>query len=191
MQNIPQTGTVKWIGIRPERRAPIAVVEEVLTDEAQGLLGDHYSSKNGNRQVTLIQAEHLQAVASMLRLDAIDPALTRRNIVISGVNLLAFNGQRFKIGEAILEMTGQCHPCSRMEENLGPGGYNAMRGHGGITAKVVKEGIIKVGDTVKLYLYCLSLAFSHWHLTYCRQPKDFGEIPMLVEMVCKASFPTS
>ena len=41
-------------------------------------------------------------------------------------------------------------PCSLMEENLGPGGYNTMRGHGGITAAVVQEGEVKFGDSVEL-----------------------------------------
>ena len=78
--------------------------------------------------------------------------LTRRNIVVSGINLLALAKRRFRIGEVVLETTGPCEPCSRMEENLGPGGYNAMRGHGGITARVAKGGTISVGDAVALHI---------------------------------------
>jgi MOSC domain-containing protein YiiM len=147
---LPQTGKVEWIGVRPIKRALPKQVEEVEADERKGLLGDHYSGGSGNRQVTLIQHEHLQGVARMLSLESVDPGLTRRNIVVSGINLLAFKDRRFRIGEAVLEMTGECHPCSRMEENLGPGGYNAMRGHGGITARVVAGGMIRQGDVVRL-----------------------------------------
>jgi MOSC domain-containing protein YiiM len=147
---MPQTGTVKWIGIRPEKRADLQIVDRVVAATDNGLAGDHYSGKSGKRQVTLIQQEHLDAVASIMGQGALDPGLVRRNIVVSGINLLALKERQFQIGEAILEMTGLCHPCSRMEANLGPGGYNAMRGHGGITAKVVRGGEIKKGDVVKL-----------------------------------------
>lgn len=147
---LPQVGRVEWIGIRPERRAPLASVAEVNAATDEGLVGDHYHGKSGKRQVTLIQAEHLAAVGNMLGEAPVDPGLTRRNIVVSGINLLAFSHRRFRVGEAVLEMTGPCEPCSRMEENLGPGGYNAMRGHGGICARVVAEGPIRVGSEVRL-----------------------------------------
>ncbi len=144
------SGKVQAISFRPERREPPQVTQSILAIENEGLEGDHYSKKGGNRQVTLIQAEHLQTVASYLQKEEVDPMLTRRNIVTRGINLLALKDKQFKIGEAILEYTGECHPCSRMEENLGHGGYNAMRGHGGITARVVKSGEIRVGDSLEV-----------------------------------------
>lgn len=151
MDTMPQTGRITWIGIRPERRqAPIAVTTvEALTD--QHLAGDHYAGKPGSkRQVTLIQAEHLTTVAAILNLPHLDPGLIRRNLVVAGLNLLALKDRQFWVGPVLLEYTGLCHPCSRMEENLGAGGYNAMRGHGGITARILQGGAIKVGDAVRL-----------------------------------------
>ena len=153
--NIPQTGHVKWIGLRPERLKPVKVVDEVAVDDQSGLVGDRFSGKpRSTRMVTLIQAEHLPVIASILGRDEIDPAELRRNIVVSGINLLSLKAPddkfEFHIGTAVLQMTGNCHPCSRMEEQLGPGGFNAMRGHGGITATVIQSGKISVGDEVRL-----------------------------------------
>lgn len=144
----PRPGRVEWIGIRPERREPVVVVNEITVSGKKGITGDHYSGRSGNRHVTLIQAEHLPVVAALTGRDRLDPTLVRRNIVVSGLNLLALKDHQVQIGDAILEITGQCHPCSKMETALGAGGYNAMRGHGGMTAKVVQDGVIRVGDTV-------------------------------------------
>ncbi|MEM8857528.1 MAG: MOSC domain-containing protein [Chloroflexota bacterium] len=150
LNTLPQVGQVEWISIRPGRGEPVVVLDEAEISVEKGLEGDRYGGKPGSsRQVTLIQKEHLQAVGGMLGREAVDPTLTRRNIVVSGMNLLALKGKRFQIGEAILEYTGLCHPCSKMEAALGPGGYNAMRGHGGITTKVIQGGKCCVGDAVK------------------------------------------
>ena len=150
LNSLPQTGRVEWIGIRLSKRTELEACASVEATPESGLVGDHYRGRSGKRQVTLIQAEHLRAVGSLLDRPPIDPRLPRRNIVVSGINLLAFKDRRFRIGAAVLEMTGLCHPCSRMEENLGPGGYNAMRGHGGITARVVEAGRIGLGDEVRM-----------------------------------------
>lgn len=150
LKTIPQIGRVDWIGLRPVRRQPPVCVQDVLAT-ITGLEGDRFSGKpNAKRMITLIQQEHLNVVASILNEEAIDPALLRRNIVVAGINLKALKNQQFQIGQAIFLGTGNCPPCSRMEENLGPGGYNAMRGHGGITASVVQPGKIAIGDQVKL-----------------------------------------
>ncbi len=151
IHTMPQIGKVNWIGLRPERKAPLRSVESAHANTENGLTGDHFNGKySDRRQVTLIQKEHLSTVASILEKESIDPGLTRRNIVVSGINLLALKDQKFQIGNAIMEGTGYCHPCSQMESNLGEGGYNAMRGHGGITARVIQQGEFNVGDEVKL-----------------------------------------
>jgi MOSC domain-containing protein YiiM len=139
-------GIVEWIGVRPERRTPMRVVAGAELDTVQGLVGDHYSSKSGTRHVTLIGRADLMSIADFLGVSEVPPDLLRRNIVVSGVNLLALKDKRFRLGEAVLEMTGECHPCSRMEEIFGPGGYNAVRGHGGITARVLEGGTVRTGD---------------------------------------------
>ena len=148
MDTLPNPGTVQWIGLRPSRRAPVEAVESVELSAGNGIAGDHYASPGGKRQVTLIQSEHLDVVASILGLDAVDPAALRRNVVVRGINLLALKDKQFSLGDALLEYTGLCHPCSLMEETLGPGGYNAMRGHGGITARVLEGGRVATGDAL-------------------------------------------
>ena len=149
LSTFPRPGRVEWIGVRPARREPMIVVDTVEVREGRGLTGDRFrGGAASKRQVTLIQAEHLPVIAGLLKRDAVDAALLRRNIVVSGINLLALNNTEFVIGEAVFEGTGACHPCSRMEETLGPGGYNALRGHGGITVRVIRGGLIKIGDAV-------------------------------------------
>lgn len=148
-RQFPRPGHLDWIGLRPERRAPLHVVERVEAIANVGLAGDHYRpTRGGSRQVTLIQAEHLVVIGALVGDHAIDPARLRRNLVVSGINLLALKGRQFRIGEALFEGTGLAPPCSRMEEELGPGGYNAMRGHGGLTARVVDGGWLKLGDAL-------------------------------------------
>lgn len=151
MRRFPAAGRLVWIGLRSGHRLPVQVVAQTQAIAERGLEGDRRlarSSAGGARQVTLIQHEHLVAVAQLLRRDAIDPALVRRNLVVSGLNLLALKDRDFRVGEVVLRYTGLCHPCSRMEEVLGLGGYNAMRGHGGITAAVVVGGTMQTGDAV-------------------------------------------
>ena len=147
--NFPSSGRLEWIGVRPLPRADLIEVEQVEALAGAGLQGDHRAKRPGGaRQVTLIQREHLDAVARLIKLDRIAPELTRRNLVVSGINLIALKGETFAIGDVILEGSGPCDPCSRMEANLGVGGYNAMRGHGGITARILVGGVMRRGDTV-------------------------------------------
>jgi MOSC domain-containing protein YiiM len=150
MATLPRAGRVEWIGLRPARDVPMREVAAAEAVAGAGLVGDRYVDGSGRRGVTLIQAEHLPVIAALSGHVSVAPAWLRRNVVVSGIPLLALKERRFRIGEVLLEGTGECEPCSRMEDALGPGGYNAMRGHGGLCARIVAGGTLRVGDAVRV-----------------------------------------
>ena len=147
MATLPQVGTVRWIGLRPARDEWMNAVESVEAATDGGLRGDRYKGGSGKRGITLIQAEHLPAIAALAGRE-VEPALLRRNVVVSGIPLIALKDRQFRIGEVVLQGTESCDPCSRMETALGAGGYNAMRGMGGLCARIVSGGNFRVGDQV-------------------------------------------
>ncbi len=142
----PRPGRVDWIGTRPARRDEMLALPEVQVTEA-GLEGDH--GRPGKRAITLIQAEHLPVISALAGAEA-TPSVLRRNLVIAGINLATLRGRDVTIGGAILHITGPCAPCSRMEEALGPGGYQAVRHHGGWCAAVIRPGRVALGDAVSV-----------------------------------------
>ena len=94
LRSIPQEGKIEWLGIRPKHMAKVHSFSEVLANPDTGLEGDHFrKSSTGKQQVTLIKQEHLEVVARMLSKSKIPPELLRRNIVVSGINLLALKKQ--------------------------------------------------------------------------------------------------
>ncbi|AUX48730.1 molybdenum cofactor sulfurase [Sorangium cellulosum] len=153
LAHVPQVGRVAWIGVRPAHGAPMQALHEVELIASRGVAGDCAAAgrAGGKRQVTLIQGEHLPVIAALAggRVE-VTPELLRRNVVVSGVNLLSLTWLRFAVGEeVVLEGTGPCAPCGAMDEALGDGGFQAMRGHGGITARVLRGGVVHVGDVVR------------------------------------------
>lgn len=168
-QQFSQTGKLESIYLRPARGVASVSPNNAQAVAQQGLVGDRTylaAPKNpvgsnpqeskrpaSKRQITLIQAEHITVISALIG-KPVSAAMLRRNLVVSGINLLAtkslFKDQTMQltIGEVVLEITGPCEPCSKMELALGQGGYNAMRGHGGVTAKIIKGGALKVGDMI-------------------------------------------
>lgn len=147
MATLPQVGRVEWIGLRPARDKAMQEIQSAEAKTGGGLRGDRYTGGSGKRGVTLIQAEHLPAIAALAGRDIV-PALLRRNVVVSGIPLTALKQRQFRIGDVVFEGTDPCDPCSRMETALGEGGYNAMRGHGGLCARIISGGTFQIGDQV-------------------------------------------
>ena len=142
-----RAGIVTWIGLRVARRGTVQPVEEAPV-EVDGLVGDH-RARPGKRAVTIMQTEHVPVIAALAGNAAVTPEALRRNVHVQGLNVLALREREFRLGTALLRGTGICAPCSRMTEAFGPGGYNAVRGHGGITAEVLEPGTVRLGDRME------------------------------------------
>lgn len=156
-------GRIQAIVLRPAARAPAQLASQAQAVPGRGLLGDRRAQRTRSdeagrrRELTLFQFEHLPVLGQWCGMPSVDVTRLRRNLVVSGLNLVSmrfpFPNARlvWRIGdEACIELTGSCDPCSHMERELGSGGYNAMRGHGGMTALIVQGVWIRVGDRVVL-----------------------------------------
>jgi MOSC domain-containing protein YiiM len=130
-------------GGTPEPRAAARVVA------GQGLEGDRHWRATPNarpRELTLISAEalaHLQRAGLGLA-----PGASRRQLVTEGVDLDGWTGRRFRVGEVLLEGTKPCRPCDHLESLTAPGVKAALEGRGGLCARIVSGGTLRVGDAV-------------------------------------------
>jgi MOSC domain-containing protein YiiM len=144
-------GEIIWIGARPARDQPMLAVNAAQIVLKRGLIGDRYGKKPtsaGKRELSLISAE---AIAELARRLGIADATqlypqTRRNIVVRGIDLTQLMTETFELGECQLQGSGSCDPCLRMNLAFGAAGLQAMQGLGGITARVLRPGIIRLGD---------------------------------------------
>lgn len=147
-------GRVEAIVVRGAPRERARLVDATTALAGIGLaddrLGQRGEAELSTRQVTLIQLEHLPLIAAFARSGPLDPVDLRRNLVVSGINLLSLKNATLRVGDALIQVVGPCAPCSRMEEVIGPGGYAAMRGHGGMTARILEGGAIRVGDAASV-----------------------------------------
>ena len=148
LATLPQVGRVEWIGLRPQRGVPMDEVEAARPSPARAWSAiATRRQRQARRHPDPGRAPAGDRGAVRARADAA-ASLFRRNLVVSGLPLVALKGRRFRIGDVLLEGTGPCDPCSLMEKAIGAGGYNAMRGHGGLCARIVEGGTLRVGDAV-------------------------------------------
>ena len=136
-----------WIGLRPERRAAIDERISAVAKADSGLVGDRATQgRHSHRQLTLITTTDLEVLARSLG-RKVEPAELRRNLLMEGSPSWK-KGLQYRLGDVLLEVTGPCEPCGRMREVLGQNGYLAMRGHGGVTARILRGGLVQLGQSL-------------------------------------------
>ncbi len=149
-------GIVEEIYIAPEGSAAMQRVEEVRTLEGCGIEGDRYCEGTGYYtpygdvcEVTLISAEDLDYIQDELGIH-VKNGEHRRNIITRGIDLDSLRRRRFRVGEAVLQYDRPRPPCRHVQDLSEPGMTRALRGRGGICARVVEAGVIRARDTIEV-----------------------------------------
>ncbi len=149
-------GTVTAIHIVGKAAEPMEAVAEARAVPGVGLEGDRYFKKIGTyskhpgsgREVTLIEAEAIEALAREVGIE-LPLGASRRNITTRGVPLNHLVGRRFRVGEVLLEGTRLCEPCTHLEGLTQEGVRAGLVHRGGLRTVIVTGGTIRVGDIVR------------------------------------------
>ena len=149
--------TVIAIHIARAAAAPMESVAMVRAVPGQGLEGDRYFRKQGtfwkdqpDYEVTLIESEAFDGMRRESTLD-LDPSEGRRNIVTRGVALNHLVDREFQVGEVRLRGIRLCEPCNHLAKISGkPGILGGLIHRGGLRAQILSEGILYVGDVLKI-----------------------------------------
>ena len=158
-------GSVVSIHIAREASAAMESVSEVRAVPGRGLEGDRYAEGRGfysrkpgfgGREVTLIEMETIEALLHGvvnaagdrlgIKLSAAD---TRRNIATAGVPLNHLVGRDFWVGRVLMQGMRLCEPCKHLEDLTQRGVLGALIHRGGLRARIISEGVIRVGDVVR------------------------------------------
>ncbi len=137
------------IAVKSCRRGEISLHNEAMLNIHSGVVGD-WRGKPGKRQVTLMSLVDWRAACEVLGVEL--PWQTRRaNLLVDALPLYQSTGSRIRLGEALLEVTGETDPCERMEE-AHPGLFQALAPdwRGGVTCRVIANGVLHVGMEVAL-----------------------------------------
>jgi len=149
-------GVVEGIYVAREGSTQMERVEEVRTVEGCGIEGDRYCEGTGYWtrygdvcEVTLISGEDLDYIEDDLGI-RVRNGEHRRNIITRGIRLGDLRRKRFRIGEAVLEYDRPRPPCRHVQDLSEPGMTRALRGRGGICARVVEAGKIRARDAIEV-----------------------------------------
>ena len=144
-------GSVVAIFTAPERSVPLVSRDEVKAVAGKGLEGDRYFNADGwdeaKKELTLVEIEAVEAASREYELD-IRPEDMRRQIVTKGVALNHLVGKEFHVGEVHLKGVKIANPCSHLQKVTGKKVLKPMMHRGGLKAKILATGTIKVGDPI-------------------------------------------
>jgi MOSC domain-containing protein YiiM len=128
----------------PAGDSPICEVDEIECLAGRGIRGDRYLDHKPDYkgQITFFEWETHLNLCAELDIHDKGPETYRRNVIVSGVNLHSLIGQEFVIQGVHFRGTEEASPCLWMNQAFGPGAEAALKGRGGLRARILNDGFI-------------------------------------------------
>ena len=135
-------GKIEHVFVCLVHRFPMREVDEAELILDKGLKGCIHGKQGSKRQVLLVSAEAMEALK--LEAGTVKENFTTRGLDHSQISV----GRTLRIGEAVLEATGPCEPCYRMDE-IRNGLKAELRGRRGWLFRVIQGGRVQRGDEIE------------------------------------------
>ncbi len=144
-----------------------------------GIVDDYRSEEFQIGQITLIEAESIDAMSHELGYDIPDGA-SRRQIMVKGIKLNELIGQYLRIGQILVRVEDKCDPCRNMEKKIGLGAKNAMNDKGGIRCRIIEGGDLHVNDKITIEpprcpYYAKLSSFCFKFISYLKQISNMAK----------------
>ena len=112
-----------------------------------GIVGDRYFGHPAHRtaSVTIMDIESIERLGPGL-----DPADTRRNIIVRGLEIDRMRGEEFELGGIRFRAHRPANPCAWMDVALAPGAHRGLRGRGGMRCEPLTSGTLSLGPALAL-----------------------------------------
>lgn len=145
--------SVMQILVAAKRGAPMSAQQSTEALTEGGLRGDRYAQAKNRRSpdypVTFIEVDNIEAFVQATGLP-LAADMPRRNIITRGIRLNELRGRRFRVGHARFEGLELCEPCSLFAKRTHREVLQFFVGKGGLRARIVLGGEIRVGDAIEV-----------------------------------------
>jgi hypothetical protein len=130
---------------KPSGRAPVDEVDEAELVAGKGIRGDRFFGwkEDYKGQITFFSLEVHDDLCRTLGVTGVPPSVFRRNVIVSGVDLNALIGQEFELQGIRFAGVCECSPCYWMDEAFHAGAEAALKGRGGLRARILTSGILR------------------------------------------------
>lgn len=133
---------------KPRGNHPIVTCESVECVAGKGLSGDRYFGykEDFKGQISFFDWALFEQMKIDFNQPDLDPSVMRRNVLVDGLQLNSLIGKKFSLGGVVFSGSEECAPCYWMDEAVGPGAEEYMKGRGGLRARIVTSGVLSVGS---------------------------------------------